>query len=184
MKKFLLLFGFLCLGMVNVNAQNENQVRWIRGCVYDNSGNPIEGAEITFWATIPLELSYGASYSGSDGVYQIDLPDGGVNLDGEFFWSSHLTCEIEGYVTSEVYNLWKNPVDEYGIMTIDFVLQKEEANGDDVGVPVGEDAGLVDGIETVNTGEKAGKHYSVSGVEIAPNAKGLHIVNGKKVLVK
>lgn len=49
---------------------------------------------------------------------------------------------------------------------------------------VSEDGGFPDGIEQVNLNVPTSKHYSVSGVEIAPTTKGIHIVNGKKMIVK
>ena len=138
MKKFLLLFGFLCLGMVNVNAYIDEPLRYIDGYVRDNSGNPIKGATVSFWSHRDNKLmSYGDFVSGDDGYYILALEDFGVNEDDVNLYSAFLTCEIGGYITSEVHNLWLNPV-EYEFMTIDFVLQKEEANGDDVGVVAGD----------------------------------------------
>ena len=49
---------------------------------------------------------------------------------------------------------------------------------------LGEDAGLVDGINQTEIAAGSAKHYGLGGVSINGNAKGIHIVNGKKYIVK
>lgn len=129
-----------------------------------------------------------AVYDGDEDPYKTEE----CLTDDQGFWYDHtyigfgtdklvsIMCEAEGYesksltVQESVGNNGNNYV--YGPNYLIFELKKEGCCSDD--------AGLVDGINTVNATGKALKHYSVSGIEIAPNAKGLHIVNGKKVLVK
>ena len=51
---------------------------------------------------------------------------------------------------------------------------------------VSEDAGLVDGINEVNGGNRMNdnEYYSISGVKVSNPSKGIYILNGKKVIVK
>ena len=51
---------------------------------------------------------------------------------------------------------------------------------------VSEDAGLVDGINEVNGGNRMNdnEYYSISGVKVGNPSKGIYILNGKKVIVK
>lgn len=100
-----------------------------------------------------------------NGYYSIE---GDESLFSQFS-NFYVTIEAEGYETSYV------EVDELPDSKV-FVLEKENSMSDG--------AGLVDGITGVMTSKNAAKHYSVSGVEISPNAKGVHIVNGKKVIVR
>lgn len=96
--------------------------------------------------------------------------------DGFCWHPSYVMVKAADYGTEKVY--------------VEFVLGSDSQGGLEQVIiymrkkHVGEDAGLVDDINTVNADGKAMRHYGVSGVEIAPNAKGLHIVNGKKILVK
>ncbi|MBQ6209624.1 MAG: DUF4859 domain-containing protein [Prevotella sp.] len=56
-----------------------------------------------------------------------------------------------------------------------------ENDGDTI---VSDDAGVVDGISVMEFGPSDARHYGLSGVEVSPVSKGIHIVNGKKVVVK
>ncbi len=51
---------------------------------------------------------------------------------------------------------------------------------------VSEDAGLVDGINEINGGNRMNdnEYYSISGVKVSNPSKGIYILNGKKVIVK
>lgn len=49
---------------------------------------------------------------------------------------------------------------------------------------VSDDAGIVDGISNVSVGMSRTRHYGVTGAEVAPMSKGIHIVDGVKVVVK
>ena len=51
---------------------------------------------------------------------------------------------------------------------------------------VSEDAGLVDGINEMNGGNRMNdnEYYSISGVKVSNPSKGIYILNGKKVIVK
>lgn len=55
---------------------------------------------------------------------------------------------------------------------------------DDGEAIVSEDAGVVDDIAGVNVDADDARHYGLAGVEVSRVSKGIHIVNGKKVVVK
>lgn len=47
-----------------------------------------------------------------------------------------------------------------------------------------DEASYADGIESINADSKAGKIYNLQGQEVAAPAKGIYIMNGKKVVIK
>ena len=47
-----------------------------------------------------------------------------------------------------------------------------------------DEASYADGIESINADNKAGKIYNLQGQEVAAPAKGIYIMNGKKVVIK
>ena len=49
---------------------------------------------------------------------------------------------------------------------------------------VSEDAGLVDEVSAIEIDSSDVRHYGLTGVEVSRVSKGIHIVNGKKVIVK
>ena len=55
---------------------------------------------------------------------------------------------------------------------------------DDGEANVSEDAGVVDDIAGANVDAADGRHYGLTGVEVGRASKGIHIVNGRKVVVR
>jgi hypothetical protein len=56
-----------------------------------------------------------------------------------------------------------------------------EVDGETV---VSDDAGVVDGVRGTSIGTSESRHYGLTGVEVNPLSKGIHIVNGMKVVIK
>ena len=81
-------------------------------------------------------------------------------------------CGAEGYVESPIATILVD-----GTVVYNFSLNKDDSQ-------LGEDAGLVDGINQTEIVAGSAKHYGLGGVSINGNAKGIHIVNGKKYIVK
>lgn len=130
------------------------------------SGKPIEGVSLTEFYWIEDEEQLGSVppvFTDEYGCYSEEVP-----LFEWIYRPSKVLCEVEGY--SSQY------IELHGDHKTVIYMEKDNA--------VSDDAGLVDGINSVKDCEKVSKHYYVSGVEISPNVKGLHIVNGKKILVK
>ena len=133
------------------------------------SGKPIEGVSLTefnWFDDINGNQLLGPEppvFTDEYGCYSKEVP--------LFEWimrPAAVLCEVEGY--SSQY------IELHGDYKTVIYMEKDNA--------VSDDAGLVDSINSVKDCEKVSKHFNVSGLEISPNVKGLHIVNGKKILVK
>ena len=154
--------------------EKEAQSCIVSGVVKDAcTDKPVANAYIEIWGTTENIVSEdGSMISGSFIIKDTYTDENGYySTEVGYFNNYEIYCIAKGYIIDDS----NFEFDENGVVK-NFWLKKEGACSDD--------AGLVDGINAVDADGKALKHYSVSGVEIVPTAKGLHIVNGKKVLVK
>ena len=88
MKKLLLLFGFLCLGMVSVNAKS------IQGTCVDESGNPLADVEVSVTLRALVGEGPEAVLTDADGKYVIELPEG--YFGNEIYWITAYKSVDEG----------------------------------------------------------------------------------------
>lgn len=124
------------------------------------TGLPIAGATITVYVE-GRELS---AVTDQGGRYSINVPEANIEYV--------VKCGAEGYVESPIATILVD-----GTVVYNFSLNKDDSQ-------LGEDAGLVDGINQTEIAAGSAKHYGLGGVSINGNAKGIHIVNGKKYIVK
>ena len=150
----------------------------MEGYVTDDDGIAIPQAKVSVWgynanakvarvnAIAPREGAtlIASTTTDENGYYFIQYDEQLFSAYSNFC----ITIEAEGYET--------RTYEAEEITDNNFTLENDNS--------VGDGAGIVDGIAQVKIGATKGKHYSVSGVEISPNAKGIHIVNGKKVIVR
>ncbi len=150
------------VGTITINeSEIDNPTGTLQGVVTSSeTGLPIASAVITVYVD-GKELT---AVTDQGGRYSIDLPEANVEYV--------VKCSAEGYVESPIATILVD-----GTVVYNFSLNKDDSQ-------VGEDAGLVDGINQTEITGGTAKHYGLGGVRIHDNAKGIHIINGKKYIVK
>lgn len=126
-----------------------------------------------------IEETVTDEYGNYSCVFMLKMKDR-FEFGGQDSWSYSVRCgDYEEYLTGGYdYGEGKLIVENGELMVV------YERNIETTMVVVGEDAGLVDGIYVISKRSYDERHYGISGAEVVPTSKGLHIVKGKKVMVK
>ena len=183
--------------VINISTELYRDVMLVhlKGVVIDkNTKNPVRDAKIYVyesqdrddgWWVDPIKLV--STTTDSNGFYSCDFIANviergqGIDIFSYFLKCGNVNVSVGDIRIDRDYDLhnFGNIVVENGDVSIYAVINIE----DDIR-KLSDDAGIIDSIDTINRNEKATKHFDISGAEISPNAKGLHIVNGKKVVIK
>ena len=138
-----------------------NPTGTLQGIVVNAStGRPISGAVVT----ISANGNSITAVTNGNGQYSIEVPEANVEYS--------VKCTATDYVESPETTMLID-----GTVVYNFSLTKEDGQ-------IGEDAGLPDGINRTELNSDSSKHYGLGGVRVNKSAKGIHIVNGKKYIVK
>ena len=138
-----------------------NPTGTLQGVVVNaETGRPIAGAVVT----IVVDGQNITAVTNQNGQYSIAVPEANVEYS--------VKCTAENYVDSPVATVLVD-----GTVVYNFSLTREDGQ-------ISEDAGLVDGINRTELTSDSSKHYGLGGVRVNKSAKGIHIVNGKKYIVR